>query len=460
MKLKALILFLISIGIVVFSLDVGMFWDNVLFGSKMGNVLYNNGFTSWRMPVEFDPGHPPFLASVLAFGWTLFGKSLAISHWMMLPFVFGLLWQVHSFVSHFVKDQTSRIAGTILVSIDPTLLSQLVLVNPEIIQLFFFFLALNSLLSNKPWMKALALSLLGIVSFRGMMLCAGLFLIDLGLHLFINRKSWRELFSPVFIAPYLIGAILALSYVVWRLITIGWLQTHPDSQWSELWTFVSVKEFIRNVAVLGFTFIDFGRVLVLGFVLFAIIRLKAWRDSNIQTLLLITVGSIFFVAVVSLISNNTMGHRYYLTAFLTIALIAFILVQKFKQSNWIFVVLVLGLIAGNFIIYPKKMAQGWDASLAHLPYWNLRQETIEYMEQQNIPINETASFFSNYTTLDNVDQNEDQRSFLRFTGNESYVFYSNVYNLSDEEFASLEINYQQIQSFQNRGITILLFQHN
>ncbi len=460
MKLKALILFLISVGIIAFSLDVGMFWDNVLFGSKMGNVLYANGLSSWRMPIEFDPGHPPFLASVLALGWTIFGKSLAVSHWMMLPFVYGLLWQVHSFVSHFVKDSYTRIAGTVLVLIDPTLLSQLVLVNPEVIQLFFFFLALNSLLNNKPWMKALALALLGIVSFRGMMLCAGLFLIDVGLLLLVYRKSWRELFSSEFITPYLIGAIPALCYVLWRLTTIGWLQTHPDSQWSELWTFVSAKEFVRNVAVLGFTFIDFGRILVLGFAAFAITKLKAWRDREIQTLLLITFGSILFVAIVSLVSNNTMGHRYYLTAFLTIALIAFILVQRFKESNWIVTLLFFGLIAGNFIVYPKKMAQGWDASLAHLPYWNLRHETIKYMEQQNIPVNETASFFSNYTTLDNVDHNNDQRSFLRFTGNESYVFYSNVYNLSDDEFTSLETNYQEIKSFQNGGITILLLKHN
>ena len=75
---------LISIGVGTFlfiiSYDFGMFWDNVLFASKMGNEIYNNGFFDWTMPNEFDPGHPPFLGALLAIFWKIFGHSLWISH--------------------------------------------------------------------------------------------------------------------------------------------------------------------------------------------------------------------------------------------------------------------------------------------------------------------------------------------------------------------------------------------
>ena len=138
MKLKIGILSIVSVLIVLFSLDIGMFWDNVLFASKMGTAVYENSFFNWHIPIEFDPGHPPFLATVMAIGWTLFGKSLAVSHWLMLPFIFGFLWQIHLFVSYFIKEIWLQIFAFILVVADPTLLSQFVLVNPEIIQLFFF----------------------------------------------------------------------------------------------------------------------------------------------------------------------------------------------------------------------------------------------------------------------------------------------------------------------------------
>ena len=112
---------------------------------------------------------------------------------------------------------------------------------------------------------------------------------------------------------------------------------------------------------------------------------------------------------------------------------------------------------GNFIIYPDNISQGWDASLAHLPYWNLRKNALIYMDNNQIPIPETASFFPNYTTIDNVDVNGDMRSFIHFTGTEKYVFYSNVYNLRYEEYFSLHNNYELLKSFRKHRIKIDLF---
>ena len=87
---KIIILLLISTAIFISSL-IGIFWDSVLFASKMGNALFSNGIFNWKaIPIEIDPGHPPFLATLMAATWTLFGKSLAVSHLIMWPFVFSL----------------------------------------------------------------------------------------------------------------------------------------------------------------------------------------------------------------------------------------------------------------------------------------------------------------------------------------------------------------------------------
>ena len=456
MKLKIGILSIVSVLIVFFSLDIGMFWDNVLFASKMGTAVYENSFFNWHIPIEFDPGHPPFLATVMAIGWTLFGKSLAVSHWLMLPFIFGFLWQIHLFVSYFIKEIWLQIFAFILVVADPTLLSQFVLVNPEIIQLFFFFLALNAVLKNNTYLKVLGLLFLGIVTYRGMMLCFGIFLIELFICLYIKKGTLKSFFSRKMITTYFLGAIPALIFIGWRFFTFGWFQTHPDSPWVSLWHFVSIKEFLFNLVVLTQRYIDFGRITILFVIMIGLFIKRKAINKEIGTLIIISIFSTITIIAVSLTSTNSMGHRYFITSYLAFALLSFVIIQSFKFKKAIYVGLLASLILGNFIVYSDDFSQGWDASLAHLNYWGLRKHTLEYMDDKKIPISKTASFFPNATAIDNVDLNGDMRSFKNFTGEEEYVFYSNVFNVTDEELKLLDQKYYSIKTIKKNGVKIEL----
>jgi len=442
-----------------------MFWDNVLFASKMGNQLYLNGILNWNIPDAIDPGHPPFLATLMALGWKIFGKTLAVSHWLMLPFIFGLLWQLHSFVAFFVKDKKLQIWGTLLVIADPTLLSQLVLVNPEVIQLFFFFTAINALLRNNIYLKVIALSFLGIITYRGMMLCAGVFFIEIVLHVFVNKKDAKSFFTKRMITGYLISAIPAIIYIVWRLHTKGWISSNPLEIWGNSWGFSSLSDFIRNffwnVLVLGQRFIDFGRVFLLSFALTMLYRKRKSNElEKIKPLIVIFFFSTIVIYTVSLLIINPLGHRYFIPSYVTLGLITFILLQQFKIRKWLYSGFIISLLLGNFIVYSDDFAQGWDVSLAHLPYWGLRKNAIEYMDDNQIAIEETASFFPNCTTIDNIDVNGDMRSFLNFSGKEEYVLYSNVYNLSDSEFKLLYQKYKQLKSFEKQNVRVELLKRN
>lgn len=155
-----------------------------------------------------------------------------------------------------------------------------------------------------------------------------------------------------------------------------------------------------------------------------------------------------------------MGHRYYIPSYLCLGLISFVLINKYKIKKIIYAGLLSSLLLGNTIVYSDSFAQGWDASLAHLPYWDLRKNAIEYMDDKQIDISKTASFFPNYTSIDNVDLNGDIRSFIGFSGIETYVFYSNVYNLSDEHLKILSQEYHIIKSFEKCNIRIELMQKN
>ena len=157
----------------------GMFWDNVLFASKMGNQLYENSIFNWTMPDSFDPGHPPFLGFLLAASWKILGHHLWVSHLVILPFIIGFFYQLHRFIGYFIADIRLQFFAFLLIIIDPTISTAFVLVNPEIIILFFFFLALNRILFESKVQKFIGLLFLSIVSFRSMMHFGGIFLFEI-----------------------------------------------------------------------------------------------------------------------------------------------------------------------------------------------------------------------------------------------------------------------------------------
>lgn len=463
---KICCLLILSILIKLCSLEFGMLWDNVLFASKMGTVLFENGLFNWAsIPPTIDPGHPPFLATLMATSWCLFGKSLAVSHWVMLPFVFGLLWQISLFVNFFIHHKKLQLCAFVLVIADPTLLAQLVLVNPEVIQLFFFFFSLNAILNDKLHFKVIGLMFLGMVSYRGMMLCMGIFLIDFFKYIWTDQKKWWAFFDKKTILTYAIGALPAIAYISWRLITKGWISTNPLAEWGSAWQYQSsldfFKNFSRNIIVLGYLFSDFGRIILLLFILTTLyIKRKVLPWNKTQLLLIIAIFSTIVIYTTSLLIKNSMGHRYFIPSYLALSLLAFVLIEYYHLTKTIYTVLLSSLLLGNLIVYPDDFAQGWDASLAHIPYWNLRKNAIHYLDENDIPISTTATFFPNITTLDHIDLNGDQRSFISFTGDEPFVLYSNVYNLTDQEFDLLRRKYTILKTFSTRNVRVEILKAN
>jgi len=462
-KLNKLLFFsLIGILIFIVSHNNGIFWDNILFASRMGNQLFENSIFNWFMPDSFDPGHPPFLGFLLAITWHIFGHHLWVSHLVILPFTIGLLYQLHLFVNYYIKDKALAFFAFLLVAVDPTLTAQLVIVNPEVITLFFFFLAINGILYDKYYIKTIGLFFLSIVSFRSMMLAAGVFLFDFLNHLILNKEKIKNILSKRFVLSYIIGSLPGVFYVIWRLTTKGWLQTHPDSPWVDLWHYASPTEFLRNIIVLGHRYLDFGRIFIFIFILISFFLFKTKIFTKpIKQLLLLAITSVLGIVVTSLIATNTMGHRYFISSYLVIILIAFLLLNQFyKNKKTLYTLLFLGLITGNLWIYPRDIAQGWDASLAHIPYHKLRQEAIEYLNENNIKVEETVTFFPNSTYIDDIDLLGDKRKFEKYTSVNKYIMYSNVYNLSDHEYENIDKNYTIIKKFERLRIHIYIYQLN
>lgn len=445
------------------SYEYGMFWDNVLFASKMGNHLYENGIFDWTIPDNFDPGHPPFLAFLLAVAWKLFGHSLWVSHLTMLPFITGTVYQLYHFTNYYVKNKSIAYLGLLLILVDPTLMTSFVLVNPETIIVFFFFLTINGILYQKNNWKFIGLFLLSIITFRSMMLFAGLLLFDILNDSIIQKKKIKELINFRMLGFYSVAALPGIIFVIWRLLIKGWLQTHSESPWASLWKFASIKEFFYNVIFLIWRYLDFGRIFIFLFLIitFLSLRKRILQNKSIQQLLLLAICSVLFIIITVLLSTNAFGHRYFIVSYICVILVGFLtLLELKKYKNTLFVFLLIGLITGNLWIYPEKISQGWDATLAHTPYHQLRKEAIQFLEIEEIDFKQVGTFFPNYNTIDEIDLTGDYRSFAHFNKVNKYVFYSNVYNLSDKEYRILEKNYQEIKRFARFGVFVSILGNN
>jgi hypothetical protein len=447
------------------SKDHIFFWDTIQLGSAHGHYYYETNFSDLFLPDRFDSGHIPAFGAYLAFCWKLFGKSLPVSHFAMLPFLLGIVWQTFRLIRRFIRPDFVPWA-MLLFFADPTLLGQSVLVSPDVALVFFFLLALNSVLSYQRIILIIAVAGLFLTSMRGMMVAFGIVLIDL-----IWNFKWKQEQRPL---HRLVG--MSLSY--WPAVFIsgayfflhyqakGWIAYHPNSPWAPSFERVDFIGFIYNVAIMCWRIIDFGRVFLWIFLVFAVFiswkRLKS--DKNVRFIILFALLILLCLSVSFTTYKYLSAHRYLMPFYVLFTLvIAYLLFEIFpfdKFKRILAGLLTLGLLSGNLWIYPEGIAMGWDSTLAHWPYYELRNSMNEFMETENIDYSEVASAFPNVSERKYMELNdiEERHQYLNLDSNH-YVLYSNIYNrFNNEQIERLKKEFRLIRKMEKRGIFLHLYQ--
>ena len=201
------VLLALSFLLFIISRNFFFFWDNITQLSVPANYYFDSKFATLYVPDEITTGHQPFVGMYFAAGWHLLGRTLFASHLLMLPVVFGVLFQLYRLSGIFLKEKKQQwIALTILV-MESTLLSQLSLLTFEVFHVFFFLATINALLRNKNWWGALFFSGLMLVSLRATMSGIGLVLSVLLYQIFILKKfAWQQYI------PFLPGVLLFIIF--------------------------------------------------------------------------------------------------------------------------------------------------------------------------------------------------------------------------------------------------------
>lgn len=448
-------LFLFSLIFVWFSSGFFFFWDNIAQLSVPANYYYDSVFKTVYLPDEITTGHQPFVGMYLALGWMIFGRSIEISHWLMWPFVFGVLCQLLKFISYFVSDCKSRYIVLILCILESVFITQLSLITFEILHLFFFLATINAFLRYKKLLTILFFLALMMISLRAAMSGIGLVLFVVLRQIFIS-KQFKLSEYLTFIPGFLFFSLFLFSFYVER----GWIIHNTVSQnWEQSSKFADLKGIFRNILIFIWRLADYGKIIF--WLLFLYIIKISYKtkslDHNFLLIILIAISQFIIFFCTTIPYQNSIGHRYLLpiTIIFSVGIMYWILKYK-SNCRFLITSTFIFIISGYFWIYPFRIAKGWDAMPMHWSYYSVWYNMRNYLSENKISTNDVKSFFPNTASFKNITL---ENNINKFGGSreENYVIFSNVYNESDEVLNELFYSgkYTEVHKEQ-RGIVYLV----
>ncbi len=412
-----------------------------------------------------DSGHPPFFGMGLAALWKLFGRELWVGHLYMFPFLVGILFFLQRLGKYYLEKSKSWWL-ILLVFVDPVFAGQCVLVTPDIALVAFFLWAWWSILKDKNVHLGIAAIGMAMISTRGMMIVFALFLFQV-------LRDWQfnkvKIIFPHLIkriTPFVPSGLLACAFLGAHYAHTGWIGYHEDSPWAASFERVDAAGFLKNIGLLGWRMLDFGRVflwvIALGILLKSFWTKRGW-SSSVRELLLLGLMLIVITTPSMLLHRHLSAHRYLLPIMLVVDALTLVLIyQSITQTRWkyfLYSLVVLALMTGNLWVYPKTVAQGWDATLAHLPYYSLRNQMMDYIDEQGIPYEIIGTDFPNYAERNIIDLIDDPRRLAqKDLDTNIYIMYSTVYNnFTDEELIELENRWTIERRFSTGSIEVILY---
>lgn len=447
------------------------FWDTIQLGAKQASWFYEQDFRYWLLPEEIDSGHPPVFGVYLALFWKVFGKSLIVSHLSMLPFLFGII--------HFATRVGERLAPAwhtpfllLFLAVDPTFAAQAILVSPDLVLAFGFFMGLEGGFARRRYLTGLAALVLAMISLRGMMMVVILYLFDLGRR-YLGEKDHSGLTAwatHIFRAalPYAPSGLFALAFLIYHYVETGWIGYHAGSPWAPSFERVDTAgDFFYNIGIFGWRLLDFGRVFVWLIIMGLLLRnwKKATESLICRKLLLLLGLTILLLSPSLLLHQKLLLHRYLLPVYLSATLLLYYLLfgTDLLRSKWrygLYTIALLGLLTGNLWVYPRRIAQGWDATLAHLPFYDLRGRMLAYLDEKEITYQEVGTGFPMIGPLKYRDLSGWETGFAKKDLNEQYfILYSNISNdFTDEELRQLEQNWKLRYRLERGGVEMVLYE--
>ncbi len=383
--------FLFVLAVTIVSLHVPFFWD-VTYFAHQADTFYTGGYTLHPLSAEIDTGGFPLYASWMYACWKFFGRSLAVSHLAMLPFLLGIVYEYLKLARKYL-DRRMHWFALALLFLEPALGAQSMLMAYDIMLVYFFLAGINALLEKQMWKLSFFLVLLGLCSMRGIWAVVSIGLIQL---LLARKEPGQRVLNYLAYLPFL--CITAAWAIVHQAYT-GWYFFSPVRQLprggEEL---MSARQMARQFGYLVWKIMDSGRVVlwvVLGWLLLQRYRHQCRASTPLNTLLLLVFCPMFVFVGLMVPLSNPSSSRYFMVVFALSGILVCYLLQAVSPGprRWLMALLAFSLLSGNFWLYPERFSNGWDTSLKVLPYFGLKKEMTAFIREQHIRPEEVATQF-------------------------------------------------------------------
>ncbi len=473
----------------IFRNDIFM-WDNITTCAATSSFLFYNGWHIFSMGNFLDIGHPPTMSLYYAAVWKMFGRNLIVSHFAQMPFLWLLLQQLF-LIGNKLFSSSKKIffivASFILVFADTTFLSQAGQVGFEIPSVAIWLLAANLLwkryLSDYQKTNALffgftlCIIFIPLIHLRGLALTISLFVAEVFFQFQHIKRNWKK--AIFILIPYLISATVFCIWLRLHFTHVGYLFSDAKSSWgAENMGIADMQRAIYNFLLVTMRWLDNGRILMCFAMFFATLffiqKFKTDEKNFAKFIFLIFITASFCLSLNFVVMTKYVCHRYFLPPIILMPMLVVYFINEIKIANSFFIKIILfvilfdAAIAGNFIFYFERYSIGWDSTLVHFSYQNLRTEAIHFADENKIPALECGSRFpldvadSLIYLKQNSTQNPPwQASSMSASNltNFNFVLYSNVCtSFTDEQKQILLQQYQVMKEWKKGKLVVKFFE--
>ncbi len=417
------------------------FWDTIQLASKQADWFYQNDFRYLLLPERIDSGHPPGFGIYLASWWKLFGRTLFVSHLAMFPWLTLFFYQLFQLCRDLLPERWGT--AVLFVLANAVWWGQAVLVSPDVALAALFLTGLRATWRWRTGVLTAVVLGLAALSLRAMFVGVALYLCRCYALWRQSERSGSTYCRSIF--PFLPGGLLGLAFLSYHYAATGWLGYHADSPWAPAFSRVDGADLLRNLVIFGWRMADYGHLfcwLAVGYIGWRIPASR--RDPRAQQLAALILILLVLLGLPVLLHRGLFNHRYFLPIYLTLDVLTVYLLLRFASARLTWLV-GLGLLSGNLWLYPAAIAQGWDATPAHLPYYRVRAEVLRTVGDRGIAPDSVGTAFPARGPFDDRDLSGDQRGFHPFNlEKDRYIFHADVMNDLDGQLSELRRRYRPV----------------
>ena len=255
--------------------------------------------------------------------------------------------------------------------------------------------------------------------------------------------------------PYLPAILIFLGYQIWHYLHTQWIGFHTDSPWSPSFQMVSSpKAVLYNAGLYAWRLLDYAMVIL--YIAIAYLWCKSSNHKN-NSLLILLVLLVIALGFITVPFSGLINHRYYLPIQLLVIL-WFLQLSMSQSLPRVLAVLIL-MAAGNCIIYPDRIAQGWDSTLAHIPFYSIEKQIHNYIKDQpQITLKDIGTAYPLKVSRHLLDPSVIETGYHEYDmSSDKYILYSNIMNDFTDEELDLLAKWKKVKSIERFGVRMTLY---